>query len=166
MSRRISNMYRHHKKRELGSSELVSSKLYDQNGFYKAFIKDLNKAKSRVIIESPFLTKKRVTSLLPTIEKLINKNVNVIVNTKPLDEQSFELYNQAYWSIARLQSIGVIVLFTTGHHRKLAIIDSEILWEGCLNILSQNDSCELMRRIVSVNVVGEMLRFTRIKKWC
>ncbi len=159
-------MYRHHKKRELGSSELVSSKLYDQNGFYKAFIKDLNKAKSRVIIESPFLTKKRVTSLLPTIEKLINKNVNVIVNTKPLDEQSFELYNQAYWSIARLQSIGVIVLFTTGHHRKLAIIDSEILWEGSLNILSQNDSCELMRRIVSVNVVGEMLRFTRIKKWC
>jgi hypothetical protein len=56
-------------------SYLTSSKLYDQNGFYKAFIKNLNKAKGRVIIESPFLTKKRVTSLLPVINKLTNKNV-------------------------------------------------------------------------------------------
>ncbi|HUC78841.1 MAG TPA: hypothetical protein VMQ58_01225, partial [Candidatus Saccharimonadales bacterium] len=119
----------HHKKRELDTSGLASSKLYDQNGFYGVFIKDLNKAKSRVIIESPFLTKKRVTSLPPTIEKMINKNVNVIVNTKPIDEQSPELYNQAYWSISKLQSLGVLVLFTTGHHRKLAIIDNEILWE-------------------------------------
>jgi phosphatidylserine/phosphatidylglycerophosphate/cardiolipin synthase-like enzyme len=136
----------HHKKR-VDTSDLAMSKLYDQNGFYKAFIKDLDKAKNRVIIESPFLTKKRATSLLPAIEKLIHKNVKVIVNTKPLDEQNPELYDQAYWSIAKLQSLGALVLFTTGHHRKLAIIDNEILWEGSLNILSQNDSCELMRRI-------------------
>jgi len=123
-------------KRNNHSDNLVLSKLYDQNGFYKAFIKDLKGAKNRAIIESPFLTKKRVTSLLPVIDKLTNKNVKVIVNTKPLGEQSSELYDQAYWSIAKLQSIGVLVLFTTGHHRKLAIIDDEILWEGSLNILS------------------------------
>ncbi len=153
-------------KRNKHSSDLVTSKLYDQDGFYKAFTKDLNKSRSRVIIESPFLTRKRVTSLLPTVEKLINNNVKVIVNTKPLDEQSPELYNQAYWSIAKLQSMGVLVLFTAGHHRKLATIDDGILWEGSLNILSQNDSYEIMRRIVSINVVEEMLRFTTIKKWC
>ena len=156
----------HHKKKRFDTSDLVTSKLYDQDGFYKAFIKDLNRAKSRVIIESPFLTKKRVTSLLPTMEKLLYKNVKAIVNTKPLNEQSPELYNQAYWSIDKLQSIGVLVLFTTGHHRKLAIIDNEILWEGSLNILSQNDSCELMRRIVSVNAVKEVLRLTGVKTWC
>jgi phosphatidylserine/phosphatidylglycerophosphate/cardiolipin synthase-like enzyme len=141
----------------------VSSKLYDQNGFYKAFINDLSKAKSRVIIESPFLTKKRVTSLLLVIDKLTNKNVKVIVNTKPLNKQSPELYDQAYWSIAKLQSIGVLVLFTTRHHRKLAIIDDEILWEGSLNILSQNDSCEMMRRIESKKIVADILVFIGFK---
>jgi hypothetical protein len=97
---------------------------------------------------------------------MINKNVNVIVNTKPIDEQSPELYNQAYWSISKLQSLGVLVLFTTGHHRKLAIIDNEILWEGSLNILSQNGSCEIMRRIVSIYAVEEMLGLIGVKKWC
>lgn len=155
-------MFWHHKKRKFDISNLVASKLYDQNGFYKTFIHDLNKAKSRVIIESPFLTRKRVTSLLPSIEKLASKNIKVIVNTKPLDEQSTELYNQAYWSIDKLQSIGVLVLFTNGHHRKLAMIDNEILWEGSLNILSQNNSCELMRRIVSINAVKEALCFIGI----
>lgn len=110
--------------------------------------------------------KKRVTSLLPTIRKLLNKDVKVIINTKPLDEQSPELYHQAYWSIARLQSLGVLVLFTNGHHRKLAIIDDEILWGGSLNILSQNDSCELMRRIVSIETVKEAICFTGFKRWC
>jgi Rad3-related DNA helicase len=154
----------HHKKRGSDAGCLVKSKLYDQNGFYKAFINDLNKADSRVIIESPFLTKKRVTSLFPTLKKLTKNNVKVIVNTKPLDEQSLELHNQAYWSIAKLQSIGVLVLFTTGHHRKLAIIDDEILWEGSLNILSQNDSCEVMRRMQSRELVKQMLWFTGLRK--
>jgi phosphatidylserine/phosphatidylglycerophosphate/cardiolipin synthase-like enzyme len=159
-------MFQNHKKRTLDVDNLVKSKLYDQNGFYKAFIKDLNKAKSRVIIESPFLTKKRVTFLSPTIAKMVNKHVKVIVNTKPLNEQSPELYNQAYWSIAELQGLGVIVLFTTGHHRKLAIVDDEILWEGSLNILSQNNSCELMRRIVSINTVKKAIHFTGVRRWC
>jgi Rad3-related DNA helicase len=166
MLRRINSMPWHHKKRGSDAGYLVKSKLYDQNGFYRALINDLNQAENRVVIESPFLTKKRVTSLFPTLKKLTKNNVKVIVNTKPLDEQSLELHNQAYWSIAKLQSLGVLVLFTTGHHRKLAIIDDEILWEGSLNILSQNDSCELMRRIVSIIAVEETLRFTGVKKWC
>lgn len=38
-----------------------SSKLFDQNTFYKAFLKDIHHAKHRVIIESPFITQKRGT---------------------------------------------------------------------------------------------------------
>lgn len=65
-----------------------------------------------------------------------------------------------------MQNVGIEVLITVGHHRRLAIIDKGILWEGSLNILSQNDSCELMRRINSDKAVKEILQFTGIKKWC
>jgi hypothetical protein len=61
-----------------------------------------------------------------------------------------------------LQSIGVEVLYTGGHHRKLAIIDRQILWEGSLNILSQNESCEVMRRIESDELAMQMLQFTKL----
>jgi hypothetical protein len=59
----------------------------------------------------------------------------------------------------------VKVLYTVKHHRKLAIIDDEILWEGSLNILSQNDSCEIMRRTVSQQVASEMVRFIGARRW-
>jgi hypothetical protein len=64
-----------------------------------------------------------------------------------------------------MQDIGITVLYTVRHHRKLAIIDSEILWEGSLNILSQNDSCKIIRRIESEALVRQMARFVEADKW-
>lgn len=128
---------------------LTSSKLYDQTTFYKAFLRDLRNAKSRVIIESPFITEKRMKLLFPALRLLRHKGVRIIVNTKPLEEHTFPYQNQAIQAIGVMQDLGIEVLRTVGHHRKLAIIDNDILWEGSLNILSQNDSCELMRRICS-----------------
>ncbi|MBC7564842.1 hypothetical protein H7100_01255 [Candidatus Saccharibacteria bacterium] len=145
---------------------LTPSLLYDQTTFYNAFLHDLRIGKTLVIIESPFITKKRMDLLLPTLSKLRSKGVRVIVNTKPFSEHDLSYQSQAMWAVKAMQDLGIGVLMTGGHHRKLAIVDDDILWEGSLNILSQNDSCELMRRIKSDVAVTEMLRFTGIKKWC
>ena len=50
-------------------------------------------------------------------------------------------------------------------HRKLAIIDRKILWEGSLNILSQNHSRELMRRIENEEITVETFNFLGLKKF-
>ena len=47
-------------------------------------------------------------------------------------------------------------------HRKLAIIDGQILWEGSLNILSQVLSREIMRRTNSIELAHQMIQFTKI----
>ena len=107
-----------------------------------------------------------MATLLPILSKLRRRGVMVIVNTKPLEEHNANLHDQAIYAVGDLQDIGVRVLFTSGHHRKLAIIDDDILYEGSLNILSQNDSCEIMRRINDELSVREMLRFIRLEKWC
>ncbi len=65
-------------------------------------------------------------------------------------------------AVAELQGMGVMVLFTERHHRKLAIVDREILYEGSLNILSQNASCEIMRRIESSSLAEDMLTFIKL----
>ena len=64
----------------------TSSSLYDQNTFYRPFERDLVRAKDCVIIESPFVTSKRVSRLLPIIAKLRKRGAKVVINTKPLDE--------------------------------------------------------------------------------
>lgn len=147
-------------------SRLPSSRLYDQDTFYKAFLRDLERAQSHVVIESPFITKKRMILLSPILQRLRIKGVHIVINTKPFEEHENTYQSQAIWAVGIMQDMKIEVLMTGGHHRKLAIIDDDILWEGSLNILSQNDSCEIMRRIQSVESVKEMMRFTGIRKWC
>lgn len=141
-----------------------NSKLFDNNSFYKAFEHDLRRAKQSVIIESPFITSRRMEQLLPVLIKLRRKGVRVAVNTRNPEEHNEEYAIQAEDAVAAMQNIGVKVLYTVKHHRKLAIIDSEILWEGSLNILSQGDSCEIMRRTVSSSLAWQMICFTKLNK--
>ena len=147
------------------SSGLLSSRLLSQDDFYKVIEKDLAWAKHEVIIESPFLSYKRVNYLLPIFRKLARRNVRIIVNTKPPEEQDVDYGWQAEECIIALQRLGIEVLITGGHHRKLAIIDRRILYEGSLNILSQNDSCEIMRRIDSEQLAAQMINFIGISKF-
>jgi len=140
------------------------TRLYDQNDYYGAFIKDLKTARTRVIIESPFITMRRVNQLAPILEKLIKRGVTVIINTKPFEEHNPMLYDQVVNAIGKMQDIGIAIYMTVGHHRKLAIIDESILWEGSLNILSQNDSCEIMRRIESLEAIKQLLKFINLDR--
>jgi len=142
--------------------DLVTSKLFNEDAFYNAFLKDLQKCRHEAIIESPFVTSKRAYQLVPTLKKLKSRHVKVVVNTRDPNEHDNYLQAEAIQSIAALQHIGVQVIYTEGHHRKLAVLDRSILWEGSLNILSQNDSREVMRRIESTNLAWQMVRFTKL----
>jgi hypothetical protein len=147
------------------SSDLLTSQLYDEQTFYRAFTRDLHNCISEAVIESPFITSNRVASLLPIFEKMRSRQVRVTVNTRHPSEHDAPFDAQAWAAIERMQEIGVEVLFTGGHHRKIAILDKEVLWEGSLNILSQNQSCEIMRRITSPTMAAQMIQFIRLDKF-
>jgi hypothetical protein len=144
--------------------EFCRSKLFNNETFYRTFMCDLTAARRNVIIESPFITSRRIETLLPVIAKLRRKGVSIIVNTRCPEEHEDDYIQQAYDAIQAMQEIGVTVLYTTRHHRKLAGVDN-VLWEGSLNILSYSDSCEVMRRIESKEAADEMLRFTGVIKY-
>lgn len=146
-------------------NSLLTSKLYDNDTFYKAFTRDLLRARDYVLIESPFITSRRMNELVPILAKLRRRNVRIIINTRNPDEHVSEYQTQALEAVEALQTLGVTVLYTVKHHRKLAVIDKEIVWEGSLNILSQNDSCEMMRRSVSSFLAMETLNFIGAQRW-
>lgn len=139
--------------------------LYDQDTFYRRFIYDLRNANNEVVIESPFITERRMDIILPELARLTKRGVKVIVNTKPSIEHDGFMQEQAEAAVASMQSIGVEVLLTVGHHRKLAVIDRAIVWEGSLNILSQYDSCEIMRRLQSEQLASQLLSFIKLTRF-
>lgn len=99
-----------------------TSKLYNQDTFDKQFLRDLRNARSSVVIESPFIRLGRIDELLPIITKLRRRGVSVIINTRSPQEHDEEYEYQAAAAVAALQELGVTVLFTVRHHRKIAII--------------------------------------------
>lgn len=144
---------------------LTKTSLYDQDTFYKPFIRDLLASKHEVVIESPFITEKRMNVLLPIFAKMCRRNIKIIVNTRDPIEHGGDYYYQALNAIGAMQELGVIVLYTSGHHRKLAIIDRKVIYEGSLNILSFNDSCEIMRKITSDTAAKELYKFIAIDRY-
>jgi phosphatidylserine/phosphatidylglycerophosphate/cardiolipin synthase-like enzyme len=144
---------------------MQDSKLFDQNTFDRAFMRDLLHAKHEVIIESPFMTTRRMDALLPTLTKIRQRSIQITVNTRDPETHEGGYHYQAVSAVDAMQELGVRVLYTVGHHRKIAIIDRSIIYEGSLNILSFNDSCEIMRRIVSPQEAVKLLKFTGLMKY-
>jgi phosphatidylserine/phosphatidylglycerophosphate/cardiolipin synthase-like enzyme len=143
-------------------SDLLTSQLYNEQTFYQAFVRDLNACTHEAVIESPFITSNRVASLLPIFKKMRSRNVRIFVNTRHPAEHEAPYAIQAAHAINQFQDIGVQVLFTGKLHRKIAVFDRRILWEGSLNILSQNDSCEVMRRVESVKLAWQMIQYIKL----
>lgn len=104
--------------------------------------------------------------LFPVFEKLIRRNVKVYIFTREPKEHSDTYEIQSEKEIQKFEELGVQVFLCKGnHHRKLAMLDRQILWEGSLNILSQVKSREIMRRIDNSESTQEMFDFLKFSRF-
>lgn len=107
-----------------------------------------------------------MSALYPIFEKLIQRGVKIYVITRDPIEHSDDYQEQSEAEIQRFEKLGVQVFICVGnHHRKLAILDRNILWEGSLNILSQIRSREIMRRFEERDIAREMFQFLKLERF-
>ncbi len=140
-----------------------NSTLHDEKSFYHAFLYDLGRCKKEVYIESPFITVERSITLMPIFKQLLKRGVKIYVMTRNPKEHDSDMESQSEEIITQFEYMGIQVLLCVGnHHRKLAILDREILWEGSLNILSQTHSREIMRRIENKKITLQMVNFLKV----
>ena len=141
---------------------MYKSALFDEKTFYTQFRHDLLRSTREVVIESPFIARERARTLYPIFQTLIDRGVRVYVVTRDPSEHGEAMEEQSEAEIQRFEALGVQVLLCTGnHHRKLAILDRQVLLEGSLNILSQHRSREIMRRIDNKEMATEMFNFLK-----
>ncbi len=142
------------------------SELYTERDFYDKFFCDLNNSQKEVIIESPFITSSRMELFMPIFKKLLDKEVKIhIITRDPIDHDEY-FRDQATNEILACNEMGInMVMLKGNHHRKLAIIDRKILWEGSLNILSHNRSQEIMRRIEDKETTNQMFDFLKLSRF-
>jgi len=141
-------------------SESQAIDLYNENTFYKALTTDMLAAKKEVIIYSPFVSKFRTDFLKPTIEKLIDRNIDIFIFTRPIEEYDSTMQPQIGCALKRLEELGVCIFYPGRYiHQKVAIVDREVLWEGSLNILSHRASNEMMRRTAHKESATQVMNY-------
>jgi phosphatidylserine/phosphatidylglycerophosphate/cardiolipin synthase-like enzyme len=145
---------------------MIDSQLFDEKTFYQTFWRDLENCQEEVVIESPYITYQRMKTFDRIFEKLIKKGVKIYFITRDPKEHDMGMEIQSEEVIFYCEKIGIQVLLCLGnHHRKLAILDRKVLWEGSLNILSQTYSREIMRRIEDEKITLEMFNFLKLSRF-
>ena len=134
--------------------------VYDENTFFDAFKNDLRKAQGLCLLQSPYLTLRRIKHFEIQLAGLQERGVRVCLfaqepggwqQHKRVSIPSLKPFEGA---VEELQSFGVHVNLRTKVHEKVMVIDDFILWEGSLNPFSHYDTSERMRRWTD----GEMSR--------
>ena len=139
--------------------------LFDEKTFYQTFLDDLRHCRKEVIIESPFITSARMKTFDRVFQNLLEKDVKIYIITRDPSEHDSGYEVQSEDAVRWCEEIGIqVLLCRRNHHRKLAILDRKILWEGSLNILSQVKSREIMRRIDSEDTTMETFEFLKLGK--
>ena len=145
---------------------MIKTSLHDEKTFYAQFLSDLEQSQNEVVIESPFITIARMKTFWPVFRRLVARGVKVYIVTRDPREHTDGYEDQSEIEIQEFEAVGVQVLLCTGnHHRKLAIIDRKILWEGSLNILSQAKSREFMRRLEDGGFAVDLFNFIGYEKY-
>jgi hypothetical protein len=134
-----------------------------QTDFFRLLASDLSRARSRVIIYSPFITQDRLTFLMPQMQAAIQRGVLVFVITKPHSERTKSEISQIRRLETQLSEIGVIVMHKMRMHEKLVFIDDDILWTGSLNLTSFSNTQEIMERRKSRAVFDDYFQVLRVE---
>ena len=132
--------------------------MYTEKNFWAKFFQDVIRSQQRLIILSPFLSVRRSSNFMDSFRAMKGKGIDIRIYTRPSNQQTGEMANQADIVIDQLRSIGAMVIERRSMHQKVAIIDDTIAWEGSLNILSHKDTEEHMRRFEGQSTVEEIIR--------
>ncbi|MFT4106350.1 MAG: AAA domain-containing protein [Lacrimispora sp.] len=138
----------------LNSEEL---KHFNDVSFWSHFIMDLKEAKEEIVIFCPYVREGRIDSLQPHFEKAIEAGVKIIVYTRPVPEHEKKYQAIARKLIDELRRIHITVRMRGEMHEKVVIMDSQLIWEGSLNVLSHKSSKEQMIRISGKESVEELV---------
>src|SRR4030095_2941245 len=135
---------------------IMTTATFSEEEFWTSFTQDLQLARAHLIIQSPFISAKRVAILSQSLRALTNKGVVICVfaqeprgladTANAPDPEIICSVHQWRSVIEMLESMGIHVNVRKHIHAKFAVVDDKVLWEGSLNILSHSNTKEHMRR--------------------
>lgn len=131
--------------------------IFDNTTFLPVYKNDLLNAAREILIVSPFVTKRRVSQMLPFLSAALDRNVKTIVITRPAADFKEKVHPALEEILALIHAAGVQVVYKSNIHQKFAVFDQKILWYGSINLLSFGRAEESIMRLENPGIADELL---------
>jgi len=137
--------------------------VFNQDSFDPKFELDLRYARALILIQSPFISSRRVHILSSILSECVERGVRICTfiqeprGWRNREQECSSQIQQMKQAIQELESLGVHVNLRKRIHEKLAVVDDRICWDGSLNILSHYDTSERMTRWVGQAKVQQVI---------
>lgn len=140
---------------EMSSNEsAASSRIFSFEEHRPIFEKDVCGAKNKVIITTPFFSKREVQAFVPLAVKIIKKGVSVQIILRTQNDE--EKIKKIAPLVAMFAKIGATVSNKENISQKIAVIDEKVLWYGNINFLGYTETEECSMRLVNPSVASEI----------
>ena len=136
-----------------GSTDII----FDNTTFLPVYKNDLLNAVREILIVSPFVTKRRVSQMLPFLVAAQDRDVKTVVVTRPAADFREKDRPSLEETLALLHAAGVQVAYKSSIHQKFAVFDQKIVWYGSINLLSFGRSEESIMRLENPSIADELL---------
>jgi superfamily II DNA or RNA helicase len=132
--------------------------IFDKDSFLPVFNQDISTAKKEILMVSPFIRKRRAIQMINHLKIASDKNIRVIVVTRPSEDFNPEGGAALHGLQDLLKNNGIQIVFKSNIHQKFAIMDQKIVWYGSINLLSYGSAQESIMRIESSNIANELIK--------
>jgi superfamily II DNA or RNA helicase len=131
--------------------------IFDNTTFLPVYQNDLLNTVREILIVSPFITKRRVSQMLPFLVAAQDRKVKTVVVTRPAADFREKDRPVLEDTLSLFRATGVQVVYKSNIHQKFAIFDQNIIWYGSINLLSFGRAEESIMRIDNPGIADELL---------
>ncbi|MGD9825033.1 MAG: DEAD/DEAH box helicase family protein [Desulfobacter sp.] len=144
--------------------EAPTNIIFNKDNFFPVYLQDIAMTSKRLLIVSPFVTKKRMLQMTEHFSVILKKQVEVSIITRPACDFKEDRRTSLEQIFKAVEESGVRLIFRSHIHQKFAIIDDKITWYGSINLLSFGYSEESIMRLESSSIAYELAGSIKNKK--
>lgn len=137
-----------------------ANSIFDSDTYLPVYEKDLKNATRGIVISSPTLEKNKVHRMISLLKERQESGVKITIVTWHPEVYKYGKYEHRIELMELLRNAGFNVELLTGSCQHYAVVDSELVWYGSMNLLSKEDADDNIMRISSKSIAAELLEMT------
>lgn len=142
------------------SDKQIANAIFDSDTYSPVYEEDLNNAVKDIVISSPTLGKYKVYRMISLLKRRQEAGVKITIVTWHPDAYMYGKDEHRIELMESLRNSGFHIELMNESCQHYAVIDSEIVWYGNMNLLSKDDIEDNIMRVVSKNIASELLEIT------